>query len=117
MPPVPLSSGPHMALLIEEDIVKKMMASLPSSVLASLPTTPVSLAGTDSRVRMVRLSRPPTEYYADVIRDWRSINDDAHKDPASRSLRLATMAPTRLLIEMEGMVRPILLSYSSFAMA
>ena len=94
MRPVPSSSGPHMAVLIEEDIGKKSRASLPSSVSASLPTTPVSLAGTKGRVRTVLLSRPPTEYYANIIRDWRSVGNDAHKDPALTSLRLAMMPPT-----------------------
>ncbi len=78
--------GPHVAVLIGEDIGKKLRASLPLSVSASLPTTPVSLARTKGRVRLVLSSRPPTKYYANVIRDWRSVGDDAHKDPASRSL-------------------------------
>jgi hypothetical protein len=86
MCPVPLLLDPHVAVLIEEDIGKKMRASSSSSVSALLPTTPVSLAGTEGRVRPVLLSRPPTKYYANVIRDQRSIGDDAHKDPASRSL-------------------------------
>jgi hypothetical protein len=71
MRPVPSSSGPHVAVLIKEDIGKKLRVSLPLSVSVSLPTTPVSLAGTKGRVRPVPLSRPPTEYYADVIRDQR----------------------------------------------
>jgi hypothetical protein len=94
MRPVPSSSGPHVEVLIEEDIGKKSRASSPLSVSALLPTTPVSLAGTEGRVRPVPSSRPPTEYYADVIRDWRSIGDDANKDPASRSSQLATTPPT-----------------------
>jgi hypothetical protein len=94
MHPVPLSLGPHVAVLIEENIGKKFKASLLSSVSASLPTTPVSLAGTEGRVRPVPLLRPPTKYHAKVIRDWRSVGDDAHKDPALRSYRLATMPPT-----------------------
>ncbi len=106
MHPVPSSLGPHKAVLIKEDIGKKSKASLPSSVSASLPTTPVSLAGTEGRVRLVPSSRPPTEYYANVIRDRRSIGDDAHKDPTLRSSRLTSTPPTRSLIEMEGMVRP-----------
>jgi hypothetical protein len=106
MHPVPSSSGRHVAVLIEEDIGKKLRVSSPSSVLASLPTTPVSLAGTEGRVWPVLSSRPPTEYYADVIGDRRSVGNDAHKDSASRSLRLATTPPTRSLIEMEGMVQP-----------
>jgi hypothetical protein len=108
MHPVPSLSGPHVAVLIEEDISKKLRASLPSSLSASLPTTPISLAGTKGRVRPVPSSRPPTEYYANVIRDRRSVGNDAHKDPALRSLRLAMTLPTRSLIEMEGMVRPVL---------
>ena len=110
MRPVPLSSGPHVAILIEEDIGKKLRASLPSSVSALLTTTPVSLAETKGRVRPVPSSRRPTEYYADIIRDWRSVGDDAHKDPTLRSSQLAMMPPTRSLIEMEGMVRSVLLS-------
>jgi hypothetical protein len=117
MRPVPSSSGPHVAVLIKEDISKKSRASSPSSVLALLPTTPVSLAGTKGRVRLVPSSRPPTEYYADVIRDRRSVSNDAHKDPASISSQLATTPPTRSLIEMEGMVRSVLSSESLFAMA
>jgi hypothetical protein len=105
---VPSLSGPHVAVLIEKDIGKKLRASLPLSVLASLPTTPVSLAGTKGGVQPVPSLRPPTEYYANVIRDWRSIGNDAHKDPASRSSQLAMTPPTRSLIEMEGMVRPVL---------
>jgi hypothetical protein len=110
MRPVLSLLGSHRAVLIKEDIGKKLRASSLSSVLASLPTTPISLAGTEGRVRPVPSSRPPTKYYADVIRDQRSIDDDAHKDPASRSLQLATTPPTRSLKEMEGMVRPVLSS-------
>jgi hypothetical protein len=94
MHPVPLLSGPHVAVLIEEDIGKKLRVSLPLSASALLPTTPVSLARTEGRVRTVLLSRPPTEYYANIIRDWRSVGNDAHKDPALTSLRLAMMPPT-----------------------
>jgi hypothetical protein len=110
MCPIPSLSGTHVAVLIKEDIGKKLRASSPSSVLALLPTTPVSLAGTKGRVRLVPSLRPPTKYYADVIRDQRSIGNDAHKDPASRSSQLATTLPTRSLIEMEGMVRSVLSS-------
>ncbi len=86
MRPVPSLSGPHVAALIKEAIGKKLRASLPLSVSAPLPTTPVSLAGTKGRVRLVLLSRPPTKYYANVIWDRRSVGNDTHKDPALRSL-------------------------------
>ena len=94
MCPVPSSSGPHVAVLIKEDIGKKSRASSPSSVLASFPSTPVSLAGTEGRIQPVLSSRLPTMYYADVIRDRRSVGNDAHKDPALRSSRLAMTPPT-----------------------